>query len=176
MKKYILSAFLVVTFLAYVVHQRVTLSDTTSVSAPQYVVDTTPSPTATPVSLMTPSSPPTQITTTAPPTPVPTQGPTPTPKVTGKFKDGTYKGSVEDAYYGNVQVQAVITGGRLTNVVFLDYPQDRETSREINGQAMPILIQEAITAQSAKVDGVSGASATSPAFVKSLTNALNQAM
>ncbi len=106
---------------------------------------------------------------------VPIAVPTPIPVVMitkRKYKDGTYTGSVADAYYGNVQVQAVIKGGKLVDVIFLEYPQDRETSININSQALPILKEEAIQAQSAKVDSVSGASATSPAFVESLKAAL----
>jgi len=94
---------------------------------------------------------------------------------TGTYKDGTYAGSVQDAYYGSVQVQAVIKNGKISNVVFLQYPNDNRTSQYINGQAMPLLIQEAIQAQSASVNGVSGASATSPAFQQSLADALSQA-
>jgi uncharacterized protein with FMN-binding domain len=106
--------------------------------------------------------------------------PTPTIQVTSKpsnlFKDGTYTGNVADAFYGNIQVQAIVTDGKITDVVFLQYPNDRRTSIEINKQAMPLLKQEAIQAQSAKVDGVSGASQTSVAFIESLTNALKQAV
>ena len=100
---------------------------------------------------------------------------TPSPKPKGQYKDGTYTGSVEDAYYGLVQVQAVISNGRITDVIFLQYPNDNQTSRDINGQAMPLLKQEAISVQSANVNGVSGASSTSPAFQASLTSALSQA-
>ena len=91
------------------------------------------------------------------------------------YKDGTYTGSVEDAYYGNVQVQVTVAGGKLANVTFLQYPNDRSTSRGINGQAMPYLQQEALAAQSAQVDVVSGATDTSHAFQQSLESALSQA-
>lgn len=91
------------------------------------------------------------------------------------YKDGTYTGSPTDAFYGTVQVQAVITGGKITDVKFLNYPQDRRNSQEINSQAMPYLIQEAIQAQSANVDIISGATATSQAFQQSLYTALQQA-
>ena len=93
----------------------------------------------------------------------------------GAYKDGTYTGPVTDAYYGNVQVQAVIQNGKITNVQFLDYPHDRRTSQAINAQAMPWLQQEAIQAQSAKVDIISGATLTSEAFAKSLQAALQSA-
>ena len=91
------------------------------------------------------------------------------------YKDGSYTGSVADAFYGNVQVKAVINGGKITNVQFLQYPSDRSTSVRINSQAMPLLTQEAIQVQSAQVDGVSGATATSQAFIQSLSSALQQA-
>lgn len=98
-----------------------------------------------------------------------------TTKPAGQYRDGTYTGSVADAFYGNVQIQATITGGKLTDVKFLQYPSDRGTSREINNQAMPYLIQEAIQAQNASVQIVSGATQTSGAFQTSLGDALAQA-
>lgn len=93
----------------------------------------------------------------------------------GLYVDGSYTGNPADAYYGTVQVKAIISGGRIADVQFLQYPGDRSTSRYINGQAMPLLIQEAISVQSAQVDGVSGATATSGAFIESLTSALAKA-
>lgn len=91
------------------------------------------------------------------------------------YKDGTYTGSAADAYYGNVQVQATIQGGNITNVAFLQYPDTHSTSVQINTQAMPYLQQEAIQAQSATVNIVSGATDTSEAFQQSLASALTQA-
>jgi uncharacterized protein with FMN-binding domain len=91
------------------------------------------------------------------------------------YKNGSYTGSVADAYYGNVQVKAVIANGKISDVQFLQYPNDRSTSQMINSQAMPLLTQEAIQVQSAQVDGVSGATQTSRAFIQSLSNALSQA-
>src|SRR5579883_845941 len=92
---------------------------------------------------------------TNPPAPAPTSTtalPTPTPRpaqpVSGKFKDGTYTGTVADAQWGYVQVQAVISQGRLTSVRFLEYPSDRSRSVFINRIADPELISEAIQAQS----------------------------
>lgn len=101
---------------------------------------------------------------------------TPTPSTSGKsYKDGTYTGSVADAYYGNIQVQVTISGGKMTDVQFLQYPNDNRTSIEVNAQAMPLLKSEALTAQSAQVDIISGASQTSQAFQQSLSSALQQA-
>jgi uncharacterized protein with FMN-binding domain len=91
------------------------------------------------------------------------------------YKDGIYNGSVADAYYGNVQVQVTVSGGKVSNVQFLQYPSDRSYSQRVNSQAMPILIQEAIQAQSAQVNTVSGATELSGAFQQSLAVALSQA-
>lgn len=91
------------------------------------------------------------------------------------YKDGQYTGDVADAYYGNIQVKATISGGKITDVVFLQYPSDRSTSVFINRQAMPYLKQEAIAAQSGNVDIVSGATLSSQAFIQSMNSALSQA-
>src|SRR5438105_2242359 len=85
------------------------------------------------------------------------------------YKDGSYTGPATDAFYGTVQVKAVVKSGRLADVQFLQYPNDRAHSLEVSNQSMPILTQEAITAQSAEVDTVSGATQTSDAFKTSLT-------
>jgi uncharacterized protein with FMN-binding domain len=91
------------------------------------------------------------------------------------YVDGAYAGAVEDAYYGHVQIQAVVQGGRLIGIKILQYPSDRRTSIAINRYALPTLRNEVIKAQSASIDIVSGATLTSKAFIHSLTDALNQA-
>ena len=94
---------------------------------------------------------------------------------TTQYKDGTYTGSSADAYYGNVQVAATISGGKLTDVKFLQYPNSHQTSVIINQQAIPYLKQEAIQSQSSNVQIISGATFTSQAFQQSLQSALSQA-
>lgn len=91
------------------------------------------------------------------------------------FKDGNYTGNVVDAYYGNVQVAVVISSGRLTDIKFLQTPDSEQESIFINQQAKPQLKQEAIQSQSPNVNTISGATFTTQAFNKSLTNALSQA-
>lgn len=92
------------------------------------------------------------------------------------FKDGTFTGPVADAFYGNVQVAAVIQGGKIVSVNVLQSPGDRSRSIAINSQAMPILQSEAVQTQSASVDIVSGATDSSSAFISSLGSALSQAI
>lgn len=91
------------------------------------------------------------------------------------YKDGTYTGSVDDAQWGYVQVQTVVQNGKIASVKFLQYPNDRERSVYINSIADPELISEAIQAQSAQVDIISGATDSSMAFMQSLSDALSQA-
>jgi len=98
-----------------------------------------------------------------------------TGSTSGTYKDGTYTGSVADAYFGSVQVAVNITAGKISNVTFLQYPNDRGTSKQINAGAMPRLSAEAVAAQSANVNIVSGATQTSQAFEQSLQAALSQA-
>lgn len=90
----------------------------------------------------------------------------------GQYRDGNYRGSVDNAYYGLVQVEAEIQGGRLIAVRILQYPNDRRTSRYIAHHSLPILNREAIRAQSARIDTVSGATLTSRAYIRSLRDAL----
>ena len=87
----------------------------------------------------------------------------PTASASSGLTDGTYTGDAVAIKWGDVQVQAVIEGGKITSVEFLTYPTDRE-SQQINSQAAPTLIQEAIETQSATVQVVSGATFTSLAF------------
>jgi len=129
-------------------------------------------PTPTPTQELSPT--PSQIESTIPVSSPPPPPNTPIP-VRGKYKDGTYTGSMEDAIYGNYRVKAVISGGKLTDVILLDYPNDNRTSNSINTQAFPMLRDEALAAQSAQIDIITGASDSSPAFVRSLQTALNQA-
>lgn len=155
--KVAIGAFVALTFIVYSTHQRSEGSQAIS----KLSSNSTPQPSATAVASATPAA-----TSTA--TPKPTKKP-------GQFKDGSYTGKSYDAFYGFVQVRATVSGGKLSNVEFLDYPQDRSNSIEINQYAMPILKSQAIQIQSALVDGVSGATDTSQAFIESLSDALAQA-
>jgi uncharacterized protein with FMN-binding domain len=91
------------------------------------------------------------------------------------YKDGSYTGSVADAQWGYIQVKAVIAGGKITDVQFLQYPNERQYSVQVNSYADPQLTQEAIQAQSAQVDIITGATDSSEAFMQSLSDALSQA-
>ncbi|MFI5367908.1 MAG: FMN-binding protein [Spirochaetia bacterium] len=91
------------------------------------------------------------------------------------FSDGRFIGRREYAYYGFVQVTAIVRNGKLTDIQVPEFPNDNGRSRYINDIALPYLIQEAVSAQKARVDLISGATFTSAAFVKSLEGALARA-
>ncbi|MCL4357867.1 FMN-binding protein [Patescibacteria group bacterium] len=99
----------------------------------------------------------------------------PPSKPKGIYRDGTYMGSVANAYYGNVQTAVTIRGGRIVDVKFLQYPNSHSTSVYINEQAMPYLKQETIQAQNSNVQIITGATFTSEAFIQSLQSALAKA-
>jgi uncharacterized protein with FMN-binding domain len=86
----------------------------------------------------------------------------------------TIDGPVVDTRYGAIQVEVVVSGGQLQDVVALQLPTGRR-SGQISNAAAPILREEALQAQSASIDTVSGATYTSDAYAQSLQAALDQA-
>jgi len=177
-RKILLSAIVIISFITYAVFLRPKNITQTPVIAPTTIGKKVSfPPTATPVP-PTPRRQSPGLLHTALPLPTATPQPiipTVTPQPRGQFRDGTYTGSVADAFYGPIQVQLAISGGRITTVQFLQSPNDRNTSIEINQQADPMLAQEAIQSQSANVDVISGATDTSQAFIQSMQAALSQA-
>jgi uncharacterized protein with FMN-binding domain len=107
------------------------------------------------------------------PRPQPTSAPTTAPA--GGLRPGTFTGTVAPTDYGPVQVRIVVTGGRMADVTAVQLPTDEARSRQISGRAAPILRQEALNAQNANIDTVSGASYTSQGYRASLQAALDAA-
>lgn len=94
---------------------------------------------------------------------------------TGQILDGTYVGDASNNRWGTVQVQAVYSGGQLVDVQILSYPDGDGRSVRINQYALPTLISEAVSAQSADVRSVSGATYTSKSYKSSLQSAIDAA-
>lgn len=94
---------------------------------------------------------------------------------TTDMQDGTYTGTAAVTRFGNVQVRVTIAGGKITDVTALQLTDHDGRSVQISAEAAPILRQEALTAQSATIDTVSGATYTSEGYVQSLQSALDQA-
>ncbi len=179
MKKFLASSVFLLVFAAYAVYQNFGNASATYTAQPATPAPSQETPGNGPVAEVTPPPSQTPVQTAPAPvttaTPTPTPAPTPAPKPQGQYVNGTYTGDAANAYWGDVQVQVSVSGGKIADVQFVQYPSDHSTSVYINDQAMPILKSEAIQAQSAQVNGVSGASYTSAAFQESLASALSQA-
>lgn len=87
----------------------------------------------------------------------------------------TYTGDTVQTQWGPVQVQITVSGGRVTEVTTLQHPSGNPRDEEINAYALPVLRESALSAQSADIDLVSGATVTSQGYVGSLQSALDQA-
>lgn len=88
---------------------------------------------------------------------------------------GTFTGDPVDTQYGTVQVAVTLANGKLTAVKVLQAPDQNGRDQQIASYSLPRLTQEAIGAQSAHIDAVSGASYTSQGYIQSLQSALDQA-
>jgi uncharacterized protein with FMN-binding domain len=84
-------------------------------------------------------------------------------------------GDAVDTQYGVVQVRITLRGGRIVSIANLALPFDRNRSQEISSIAGPLLRSEALQAQSARIDVVSGATYTSDGYAQSLQSALDRA-
>lgn len=109
--------------------------------------------------------------TPAPKSPSPATIPAPAPVPTASR---TISGQAQDTPYGPIQVSVTFVGKTISSVTELQAPNDRELSIEINAQAAPILAQEVLTSQSARIDTVSGATYTSDGYALSVQSAIDQ--
>jgi uncharacterized protein with FMN-binding domain len=91
------------------------------------------------------------------------------------LRSGSYDGQVVQTRYGPVQVAVTVGGRKLTAIRFLAVPVDRPRSQNISAQAEPLLRSEALAAQSAQINLLSGATYTSEGFAQSLQSALSLA-
>lgn len=82
-------------------------------------------------------------------------------------------GNVANTVYGPVQVQVLVKNSKIVTVTILEQPSSTAHDLQIGQFAFPQLIHETVTAQSARIDAVSGASYTSQGYIKSLQSALD---
>lgn len=88
---------------------------------------------------------------------------------------GSFTGAAADTRFGPVQVQITVVNGKLTAATAVQYPTESPRDQEINAYAVPVLNQETVSAGSASIDTVSGATFTSEGYLTSLQSALDQA-
>ena len=90
-------------------------------------------------------------------------------------KSGTFTGTTIETRYGPMQVQIVVAAGKITNIKALQLTDQGGRSVEISNQAAPVLRTEALSAQSANIQSVTGATYTSDGYKQSLQSALDKA-
>ena len=91
------------------------------------------------------------------------------------YKDGTYTGTTVTHRYGSVTVTVTISGGKITNVSAQALDGGDRRSQSIDSQAVPMMKTEVLSANSAKVSTISGATYTTTAYITSLQSALAKA-
>ncbi len=100
--------------------------------------------------------------------------PEPTPTPAPQTADRTVTGPVIQTRYGGVQLQVTLSNGKITDITPLELPNDLQRSAYISSVAAPLLREEALHAQNAQIDLLSGATYTSEAYAESLQAVLDQ--
>ena len=116
------------------------------------------------------------------PTATATATATATPSATGSGSgssgssgaSGTATGDAVDTQYGAAQVKVTVAGGKITSIEAVQLQGNDPRSVQISSSAEPVLQQEALAAQSADIDAVSGATFTSESYKQSLQSALDK--
>jgi uncharacterized protein with FMN-binding domain len=93
----------------------------------------------------------------------------------GSTATRTVTGAVETTMYGPMQVKVTLDGTKITNVAVVQETNDGQESQQIDSFSIPKLTAETLSAQSARIDTVSGATTTSQGYIGSLQSALDQA-
>jgi hypothetical protein len=114
-------------------------------------------------------------------TPAPSSSPATVPgefpmgSLAGRLAAGetAVNGHVATTVYGPVQIQLIMRNSKIVKVAVLQQPMNTVNDIQIGDFAFPKLIGETLTAQTAKIDAVSGASYTSAGYIKSLQSALD---
>ena len=86
---------------------------------------------------------------------------------------GTFTGDTISNRFGSVTVTVALVDGRITEVTAQAQSNDNHSAR-INDQAIPMLREQVVAANSAAVSTISGATYTSQAYLTSLQSALDK--
>jgi len=97
----------------------------------------------------------------------------PTPTASLPPGERAIAGNVANTVYGPVQIQLVVDASKIVKVNILEQPSSTQEDMQIGQYALPRLIAETLTAQSARIDAVSGATYTSNGYIQSLQSALD---
>lgn len=94
---------------------------------------------------------------------------------TSASASGTYTGDTVSTQWGPVQVRITVADGKITAAEAVQVPSGNPHDEQINSYAVPIYNAAAVTAQSAHIDAVSGATITWGGYTQSLQSAIDQA-
>ena len=108
------------------------------------------------------------------PRPAATRPRGPTHAAAGSTVVRSAAGQVVQFGYGELDVRVTVNGSHITDISVTDLQTAEPTSQQISEQAIPMLRSEVLSAQSANVNGISGATFTSRAYVESLQAALDK--
>lgn len=97
------------------------------------------------------------------------------PSATAAGKSGTFVGATESTQFGNVQVEIIVTSGKITDVKALKLTDQGGRSVQISNYAAPILRSEVLKSQSTHVNSVSGATYTTDGYLSSVQSAIDKA-
>ncbi|HXQ62756.1 MAG TPA: FMN-binding protein [Acidimicrobiales bacterium] len=129
--------------------------------------------TSSPPTSTTPTTVPSTTATTVPSTTPPTAPPTTTTTVPSTTRSAT--GPLVNYNYGELSVSVTVSGNKITKIGIASLNDGGNfRSQSIDQQSIPLLEQQALQAQSANIQGVSGASYTSAGFAQSLQSALGK--
>ena len=102
------------------------------------------------------------------------QSATPTSAQTSSPANGTITGETSQTRWGPVQLSATFSNGQITAIDALQYPSGDGRSLQISRYSIPVLTQQALSAQSANIQGVGGATFTTQGYQQSLQSILDQ--
>ncbi|MBU6152236.1 MAG: FMN-binding protein, partial [Chloroflexi bacterium] len=150
-----------------VLAQPSTATPSTDVAPPT----TAPQPAVAPQSTAAPKS----ATPVIIPTIKPTLAPTVAPATGTRLRDGSYNSSVISTNWGPIEMKIVVSGGKITDVVALQYPSSRSRSLQISNYALPAYEDEVIRTQNENVNSISGATQTARGFRAAIASAIQKA-
>ena len=99
--------------------------------------------------------------------------PSPAPQNSG-YTAGTATGTTEQYGYGQLAVRVTVRAGKIINVAVPHIQTAESYSQQLAAQVIPMLRNEVLSAQSAQINGVTGATYTSQAYATSLQAALDK--
>ena len=100
-------------------------------------------------------------------------GPSATPTVVPTGSPRTAIGTSENYGYGVLGVKVTVRGSRITDVSVATIQTAEQYSKQLAQQVIPMLRNEVLSAQSARINGISGATYTSEAYAYSVQAALD---